>query len=86
MEEQAVHFEIMLNKINPQILKERLVILRDKDREELIKDNSTVFSRILREKGILTDFQLNGGGTNGTISPIEMDLERENSNPNRSRG
>ena len=81
-----MHFEIMLNKINPQILKERLVILRDKDREELIKDNSTIFSRILREKGILTDFQINGGGTNGTLSPIEIDLERENSNPHRSRG
>ena len=56
-----MHLEIMLNKINPLILKDRLTILRDKDREEVMKDNTTVFSRILREKGILTDFALNGG-------------------------
>ena len=56
LEEQAVHFEIMLNKISPAILKDRLTILRDKDRDELLKDNATVFSRILKEKGILSDF------------------------------
>lgn len=56
-----MHFEIMLNKLSPSILKERLTILRDKDREELMKDNATVFSRILKEKGLLSDFQLNGG-------------------------
>ena len=80
LEEQAVHFEIMLNKISPNILKERLTILRDKDREELVKDHGTVFSRILKEKGILSDFQLNGG----TQSPIDIEFERENSNPNRT--
>jgi len=46
----------MLNKISPAILKDRLTILRDKDREEMLKDNATVFSRILKEKGILSDF------------------------------
>ena len=56
LEEQAVHFEIMLNKISPAILKERFTILRDKDRDELLKDHATVFSRILKEKGILSDF------------------------------
>jgi hypothetical protein len=46
----------MLNKISPAILKDWLTILRDKDRDELLKDHATVFSRILKEKGILSDF------------------------------
>ena len=73
-----MHFEIMLNKISPEILKERLTILRDKDREELVKDHGTVFSRILKQKGILNDFHINGGAQ----SPIDIEFERENSNPN----
>lgn len=56
--------------------------MRDKDRDEIVKDNATVFSRILKEKGILSDFQVNGG----TQSPIvDIEFERENSNPNRTR-
>ncbi len=46
----------------------------------MLKDNATVFSRILKEKGILSDFQVNGG----IQSPIDIEFERENSNPNRT--
>jgi len=30
--EQAVHFEIMLNKMNPEILKERMTLIREDDK------------------------------------------------------
>jgi hypothetical protein len=36
MHEQALHFEIMLNKMNPEILKERLGVMKEEERAEFL--------------------------------------------------
>jgi hypothetical protein len=32
LNEQALHFEILLNKMNPEILKERMTLIREDDK------------------------------------------------------
>ena len=32
LHEQSIHFEIMLNKMNPEILKERMTLIREDDK------------------------------------------------------
>jgi len=46
----------MLNKMNPEILKERMILIREDDKQELLSDDMSVFNRILREKGLLTKY------------------------------
>jgi uncharacterized membrane protein YgaE (UPF0421/DUF939 family) len=48
-----MHFEIILNKLSPEILKERLALIRDKDKEELLADDQSIFHNILKAKGLL---------------------------------
>lgn len=56
LNEQAMHFEIMLNKMNPEILKERVKLIS----EDALADETSIFNRILREKGILSDYAMSG--------------------------
>ena len=58
LNEQAMHFEIMLNRMNPDILRERMALMRDDDKDELLGDDTNVFNRILKHKGILKDDNL----------------------------
>lgn len=53
LNEQAMHFELLLNKLSPEILQERLLVLPD--REALMQDSLSVFHRILKAKGLIPD-------------------------------
>jgi hypothetical protein len=67
--EQAVHFELLLNKLSPEILHERVFcLMRESERQELLADEESVFRRILKAKGVIA-----GESTNND----------ENMNPNR---
>ena len=56
LNEQAMHFEIMLNKMNPEILKERVKLIS----EDALADETSIFNRILKEKGILSEYAMSG--------------------------
>ena len=73
LHEQAIHFEILINKINPEILKERMTLIRDDDKQELLADDMSVFNRILREKGLLSKYATTGA---------DADFERAVDNSN----
>ncbi len=75
---QALHFEIMLNKMNPEILKERLSVIREDDKQELLADDMSVFNRILKEKGLLSNYAMTG------VQNISNDFERETLKENES--
>lgn len=48
----------MLNRMSPDILRERMALMRDDDKDELLGDDTNVFNRILKHKGILKDDNL----------------------------
>jgi hypothetical protein len=48
-----MHFELLLNKLSPEILQERLFVLPDRD--AIMQDNMSVFHRILKAKGLIPD-------------------------------
>ena len=82
--EQAIHFEIMLNKMNPEILKERMILIREDDKQELLSDDMSVFNRILREKGLLTKYQMTGAGDPEFERAVDNSNFKENFSPNNT--
>ncbi len=52
-----MHYEILINKMNPDILKERVRIIGEQQFME-----ETVMHRILREKGVLSNYAATGTG------------------------
>ena len=56
LNEQAMHFELLLNRLAPEILRERMdVCMGDKEREEILADDDSVFHRILKAKGLFKE-------------------------------
>ena len=49
----------MLNKLEGKQLRERVEIMSDKEKQELLQDEDSVFHRILKAKGVFDkgDFQ-----------------------------
>ena len=58
-----------MSKLSPEIVRERVSLMRESDREKMLADDEGVLRRILIAKGI--------------ISSEERSLNEENYNPNR---
>jgi len=73
----------MLNKMNPDILKERMTLIREDDKQELLADDMSVFNRILKEKGLISKYQLTGGDADfERATGAENSNSKENESPN----
>ena len=82
LHEQAIHFEILINKMNPGILKERMSLIREDDKQELLADDMSVFNRILREKGLISKYATTGVDPDFERAPIKNSNLKENESPN----
>lgn len=88
LNEQAMHFEIILNKLSPDILKERLALIRDKDKEELLADDQSIFHNILKAKGLLQFLKEEAPPADELMQSTKKRLTKkikENISPNRAQ-
>ena len=68
--------------MNPEILKERMNLIREDDKEELLADDMSVFNRILREKGLISKYATTGADPDFERAPINNSNSKENESPN----
>ena len=55
LNEQAIHFEILINKMRPDLLNERLKTMTALARPDVRRVDADIVTDILKEKGILKE-------------------------------
>lgn len=81
LNEQAMHFEVLLNRLSPEILRERMQVVGDKEKEDILVDDQSIFHRILKAKGLFnqdeTEFKENKPDYNNISQPNTTVLESQ---------